>query len=187
MSSEGPYGRQGFQSNPSGYGGTAGGYSAPQYGQGYGGASYAAPAPQAGMYGGGGEVDAGYGGGYSDQVGTVNLIISSSFVVIGDFHGRLEINGRTKTEAKFLPKFLHVWPSCVFAAYLRVGIFEFCLRWNFSQSECPNPPSNLYTDHRRLFLLTYTRDVLLSCVCYRMTSLMRTRQKEARRVLHCRH
>jgi hypothetical protein len=81
MSSEGPYGRQGFQSNPSGYGGTGGGsysqgggYSAPQYGQGYGGASYAAPAPQAGMYGGGG-VDAGYGGGYSDQVGLLLLLL----------------------------------------------------------------------------------------------------------------
>jgi len=55
MSSEGPYGRQGFQSNPSGYGGGAtyggGGYAAPQYG-GYGGASYSAPAPQGGSYGG---------------------------------------------------------------------------------------------------------------------------------------
>jgi hypothetical protein len=50
MSSEGPYGRHGFQSNPNGYAGGAaggasygGGYAAPQYG--YGGASYAAPAP----------------------------------------------------------------------------------------------------------------------------------------------
>ena len=58
MSSEGPYGRQGFQSNPSGYGSYGGGYSQPQYGQGYGaappgGASYAAPSAQAGSYGGG--------------------------------------------------------------------------------------------------------------------------------------
>jgi hypothetical protein len=64
MSSEGPYGRQGFQSNPSGYGsggggasygggeGGGGGYSAPQYGGGYGAGSYAAPSPQAGSYGG---------------------------------------------------------------------------------------------------------------------------------------
>lgn len=74
MSSEGPYGRQGFQSNPNGYGGGAppgggggagyggggaapggGGYMAPQYaggqGGGYGGASYSAPSPQGGTYG----------------------------------------------------------------------------------------------------------------------------------------
>ena len=64
MSSEGPYGRQGFQSNPSGYGNYGGGgYAAPQYGQGQGygggapGASYSAPSPQSGSYGGGG----GYG------------------------------------------------------------------------------------------------------------------------------
>jgi hypothetical protein len=55
MSSEGPYGRQGFQSNPNGYG-------APPGGAGYGGgdASYGAPPPGGGGYGGGG---AGYGGG----------------------------------------------------------------------------------------------------------------------------
>ena len=41
MSSEGPYGRQGFQSG-GGYG-----YSAPSYG----GASYSAPAPEYGGYG----------------------------------------------------------------------------------------------------------------------------------------
>lgn len=61
MSSEGPYGRQGFQSNPSGYGGGSSNYSyggdQPVYGggsaQGYGGgASYGAPPPQQG-YGGG--------------------------------------------------------------------------------------------------------------------------------------
>lgn len=63
MSSEGPYGRHGFNSNPSGYGGgagsysnppQAGGYAAPSYGggQGYGGASYNAPAPGSGGYGG---------------------------------------------------------------------------------------------------------------------------------------
>ena len=70
MSSEGPYGRQGFQSNPSGYGGGANSYSnyggadqQPVYGggQGYGGggggggASYGAPPPQQGGYGGGTE------------------------------------------------------------------------------------------------------------------------------------
>ena len=62
MSSEGPYGRQGFQSNPSGYGGGGanyaygGGDQQPAYGggQGYGGgASYGAPPPQQGGYGGG--------------------------------------------------------------------------------------------------------------------------------------
>lgn len=70
MSSEGPYGRQGFQSNPSGYGGGSGannnysyggggGDQQPVYGggQGYGGgggaASYGAPPPQQGGYGGG--------------------------------------------------------------------------------------------------------------------------------------
>ena len=72
MSSEGPYGRQGYQANPSGYGGTptgsygsAGGYAPPQYGsgQGYGGASYSAPAPQAATYG------ADYGAYGSSQVG----------------------------------------------------------------------------------------------------------------------
>jgi hypothetical protein len=51
MSSEGPYGRQGFQSNPAGYGG--GDYTQqPQYG--YGGGGYGAPPPippQAGVYG----------------------------------------------------------------------------------------------------------------------------------------
>jgi hypothetical protein len=54
MSSEGPYGRQGFQSNPSGYGSYGGGYSAPQYGQGYGapGPSYSTPAPGSGGYSG---------------------------------------------------------------------------------------------------------------------------------------
>lgn len=60
MSSGGPYGRQGYQSNPSGYGAgggygapTGGGYMAPQYGAGagYGGsASYSAPTSQ-GDYG----------------------------------------------------------------------------------------------------------------------------------------
>ena len=61
MSSEGPYGRHGFNANPSGYGGSysnppQGGYAAPSYGgapgQGYGG-SYTAPAPASGgSYGG---------------------------------------------------------------------------------------------------------------------------------------
>ena len=66
MSSQGPYGRQGYQSNPQGYGGGygGGGYSAPPYGQ--GAASYSAPAPQAGTYGvgasdGGGIDVGGYG------------------------------------------------------------------------------------------------------------------------------
>jgi hypothetical protein len=66
MSSEGPYGRQGFQSNPSGYGsyGGGGGYSSPQYGQGYGGASasYPAPSPGSGSYGVGGYGDPAAGG-----------------------------------------------------------------------------------------------------------------------------
>jgi hypothetical protein len=70
MSSEGPYGRHGFQSNPTGYGGGgggggygqqqhapppgSGGYAAPQYASsGY--ASYTAAPPQGG---------GGYGGGY---------------------------------------------------------------------------------------------------------------------------
>ena len=69
MSSEGPYGRHGFNANPSGYGsysnppqGAAGGYAAPSYGgaaggQGYGG-SYSAPAPASGgSYGGGAAYD----------------------------------------------------------------------------------------------------------------------------------
>ena len=48
MSSEGPYGRHGFNANAGGYGSGAsysGGYAAPSYG-GYGGASYAAQSPQ---------------------------------------------------------------------------------------------------------------------------------------------
>lgn len=57
MSSEGPYGRQGFQSNPSGYGSSAGGGAAggsnytqqPVYGYGAGsvpgGGGYGAPPP----------------------------------------------------------------------------------------------------------------------------------------------
>jgi len=65
MSSEGPYGRHGYQQGTTGgYGGGA--YQAPQYGGGYGGGgSYAAPAPQGGTYGGGQgpESYAGYGGG----------------------------------------------------------------------------------------------------------------------------
>eukprot|EP00523_Entomoneis_sp_CCMP467_P005967 CAMPEP_0168733426 /NCGR_PEP_ID=MMETSP0724-20121128/8286_1 /TAXON_ID=265536 /ORGANISM="Amphiprora sp., Strain CCMP467" /LENGTH=374 /DNA_ID=CAMNT_0008780487 /DNA_START=184 /DNA_END=1308 /DNA_ORIENTATION=- len=74
MSSQGPYGRQGYQANPQGYGGGAGGgaygggtqggssYTAPTYGQGYGASSYSTPAPQAGTYGvGGGDDMSGYG------------------------------------------------------------------------------------------------------------------------------
>lgn len=83
MSSEGPYGRHGFQSNPGGggygggasYGGGApagGAYMAPSYGGGYGGgASYAAPSPQGygGDYGGysaqgSGDYMVGLAGGY---------------------------------------------------------------------------------------------------------------------------
>jgi hypothetical protein len=52
MSSEGPYGRQGFQSNPSGYGSTGGGSYTQQPVYGYGGAAgvpggggYGAPPP----------------------------------------------------------------------------------------------------------------------------------------------
>ncbi|CAB9502973.1 lumen protein-retaining receptor [Seminavis robusta] len=71
MSSDGPYGRHGFNANPSGYGGNsysqppAGGYAAPSYGgapgQGYGG-SYTAPAPASGgSYGGVGSYDMGMG------------------------------------------------------------------------------------------------------------------------------
>ncbi len=50
MSSEGPYGRHGFNANAGGYGSSggatySGGYAAPSYG-GYGGTSYAAPSPQ---------------------------------------------------------------------------------------------------------------------------------------------
>jgi hypothetical protein len=45
MSSEGPYGRQGFQSNPSGYGSSGGDYTQqPVYGYG-GGGGYGAPPP----------------------------------------------------------------------------------------------------------------------------------------------
>lgn len=82
MSSEGPYGRQGYQANPSGYGGASnsystgppsgGGYAAPQYGGGYGGgaggggASYTAPAPQG--YGGD------YAGAYGSQQGAVGQV-----------------------------------------------------------------------------------------------------------------
>jgi len=63
MSSEGPYGRQGFQSNPGGYGGGGASYGAdagqsyaqPQYrggaSYGGGGASYGSPPPQQGAYG----------------------------------------------------------------------------------------------------------------------------------------
>lgn len=61
MSSGGAYGRQGYQSNPSGYGAgggygapTGGGYMAPQYGAGAGyggGASYSAPTSQGSSYG----------------------------------------------------------------------------------------------------------------------------------------
>lgn len=61
MSSQGPYGRQGYQANPQGYGGGYGGsgaYTAPPYGQGVA-TSYAAPAPQAGTYGMGGGIDVG--------------------------------------------------------------------------------------------------------------------------------
>lgn len=59
MSSDGPYGRHGFNANAGGYGGgasyggSAGGYASPSYGgQSYGGAaSYSAPAAQGGGYG----------------------------------------------------------------------------------------------------------------------------------------
>ena len=60
MSSEGPYGRHGFNANAGGYGGGAsygggggGGYAAPSYGgQNYGGAAaYSSPAAQGGGYG----------------------------------------------------------------------------------------------------------------------------------------
>eukprot|EP00934_Nitzschia_sp_Nitz4_P000602 Nitzschia sp. Nitz4//scaffold253_size28098//2652//4013//NITZ4_008138-RA/size28098-processed-gene-0.27-mRNA-1//-1//CDS//3329544291//602//frame0 len=54
--SEGPYGRHGYSATPgygggASYGGAAGGYAAPSYGQAYGGASYAAPSPQDNSYG----------------------------------------------------------------------------------------------------------------------------------------
>ena len=84
MSSQGPYGRQGYSANPQGYGGAGaygaappqGGasYSTPSYGYGGGGgqsASYSTPAPQAGTYGVGGGADSlGYGqtGGMDYQV-----------------------------------------------------------------------------------------------------------------------
>jgi hypothetical protein len=74
MSSEGPYGRQGFQANPSGYGGDAGQtYAAPQYGggQGYGGGQsygegYAAPSYAAAPSSGGAVYGADYG--YGAQI-----------------------------------------------------------------------------------------------------------------------
>jgi hypothetical protein len=82
MSSEGPYGRQGYQANPSGYGGNTGGsygaptggYMAPQYGAGgqggggYGGSSYSAPPPEPASYGGD-------FGAYSSQISQVGGLV----------------------------------------------------------------------------------------------------------------
>ena len=63
MSSDGPYGRQGFNANASGYGGASysqgggsGGYMAPGYGQQQGGYSYGGDAPSYG-YGAGAPMD----------------------------------------------------------------------------------------------------------------------------------
>lgn len=84
MSSQGPYGRQGYQSNPQGYGG---GYSASPYGQGVA-TSYAAPTPQAGTYGVGGGIDVGGlspSGGYGSQaIGDyqVSLVLCSPFEIL---------------------------------------------------------------------------------------------------------
>ena len=86
MSSEGPYGRQGFQSNPSGYGGAGnatyggGGYSAPQYG--YGGASYSAPSPQGGAYGGGYGAGTDYSGYAAQTPGEYGVRVNQSYRVI---------------------------------------------------------------------------------------------------------
>ena len=92
MSSEGPYGRHGFNANPSGYGSYSnpasggapgGGYAAPSYGgaaaggQGYGG-SYPAPAPASG---------GSYGGGAYDMVRRYNLlpVIRQSVLILRSF------------------------------------------------------------------------------------------------------
>jgi hypothetical protein len=72
MSSEGPYGRHGFNANAGGYGGGdsygdapppagGGGYAAPSYGGQSYGASYSAPTPQGGV--GYGSQYGAYGGG----------------------------------------------------------------------------------------------------------------------------
>lgn len=57
MASQGPYGRQGFQSNPSGYGGTGGTDPNSGYGPGPGPSDYSSPQYGGATYGGG----AGYG------------------------------------------------------------------------------------------------------------------------------
>jgi hypothetical protein len=85
MSSEGPYGRQGFQSNPAGYGGGDGAnssYMQPQYGGGggYGGGSYSAPNP---TYGGGVDYNpygASVGGEYEVRKGNPNRSLERSIV-----------------------------------------------------------------------------------------------------------
>lgn len=75
--SDGPYGRHGFNANPSyggaSYGNAAGGYAAPSYGQSYGGASYAAPSPQDSSYG---SQYGAYGGTESYQVSCCHVAIS---------------------------------------------------------------------------------------------------------------
>ena len=63
MSSEGPYGRQGFQSNPSGYGAGGDYTQQPVYGYG-GGGGYGAPPPPPSS--GGYDYNSPYGGGSVD-------------------------------------------------------------------------------------------------------------------------
>lgn len=106
MSSDGPYGRQGFNANASGYGGAsysqgggasysqgggggAGGYMAPAYGQQQGGYSYGGDAPSYG-YGAGAPMD-------NFQVGRMSCVsmLKSLFrrfplvdgIVMGALHG----------------------------------------------------------------------------------------------------
>lgn len=87
MSSEGPYGRQGFQSNPTGYGSGGGDYTQqPAYGYG-GGAAYGAPAPPPSP--GGYEYNP-YGGESSYEVRSIQASSWSENVAVlqSDSHGQ---------------------------------------------------------------------------------------------------
>lgn len=83
MSSDGPYGRHGFNANPSGYGGGAGSYANPPQG-GYAAPSYGGPPPGAGYAAPG---SGGYGGPADLMVRTrkISLVLAGLHVVPGGF------------------------------------------------------------------------------------------------------
>lgn len=172
MSSEGPYGRQGFQSNPSGYGSYGGGgYSAPQYGQGYGapgGASYTAPSPQSGSYGAGG-----YGQppapGYPGDYQVRRSVIVAGWVKRG-------------------PTYQATWREKSFGIVVLVNMLDslpwplvwtLMYKFGFKESSLQNDFVDEPLSRRLACLNDPSR--------FRMKSPMQTRPRPERKVLLCKH